>query len=275
MTNLKCLAAGVILSVGFVHVLPDAADTLSKVTGCPLAYVIAMIGSFSVLAVEKAISCALSHREHSLDVLRRTYSGSPLPNDRSLYTGPSEESAETKTMFPIGAMHVHHCAPIVATSNQPILLAYIMEFGILFHSFIIGAGLGVQQNLKEIRVLIVALCVHQFFEGLGLATCIIEANLRKMKSISMLLGFTWTTSIGIAIGICISKIYDPDSLSATLTEGVLNALAAGILIHLALVDLIAEEFNGPGTKGRALLFPQMFCCLFAGALVMNVVAIWA
>lgn len=48
MTLLKSLSAGVIISVGFVHVLPDAEEMLSKITAYPLSYVIAMAGSFMV-----------------------------------------------------------------------------------------------------------------------------------------------------------------------------------------------------------------------------------
>jgi hypothetical protein len=46
---LKCTAAGVIACVGFVHILPDSAELLGRVTTYPLAYVIAMSGAFMLL----------------------------------------------------------------------------------------------------------------------------------------------------------------------------------------------------------------------------------
>ena len=38
--------------------------------------------------------------------------------------------------------------------------------GIVFHSVLIGIGLGViQTELSEVKTLLIAICVHQFFEG--------------------------------------------------------------------------------------------------------------
>lgn len=48
--------------------------------------------------------------------------------------------------------------------------------------------------------------------------------------------------IGIAIGYGISKTYDENSHLALILEGVFNAASAGILIYMALVDLLAVDF---------------------------------
>jgi hypothetical protein len=49
---LKSLAAGVILGVGFVHVLGEAAAQLAELSDYPFAYVIAIIGIFVIVGLK-------------------------------------------------------------------------------------------------------------------------------------------------------------------------------------------------------------------------------
>jgi len=52
---LKCMAAGVIVSIGFIHIMGDAAERLGAVTEYPLAFVVTMIGSFLTLALNQVM----------------------------------------------------------------------------------------------------------------------------------------------------------------------------------------------------------------------------
>lgn len=54
----------------------------------------------------------------------------------------------------------------------------MLEVGIIVHSVIIGLALGASRSVSTIKPLIVALCFHQFFEGMGLGTCISEVGTR-------------------------------------------------------------------------------------------------
>jgi len=87
--------------------------------------------------------------------------------------------------------------------------------------------------------------------------------------------FALTTPVGIGIGIGISRIYDENSPTALIVEGVLNAASAGILIYMALVDLLAADFMSPRIQqsGRLRLRANVFLLLGAG--LMSLVAKWA
>jgi len=184
----------------------------------------------------------------------------------------------------------------------------VAQVGIVFHSVLIGIGLGTTtSSIRNTRTLLVAISVHQFFEGAGLSTCILEAHLERKKNAIMFGLFSITTSVGIAIGtsfflraarssvhfipsahppphphthlpqigIGISEIYDAGSRNAAMIEGVFNAFAAGILIYLALVDILQEEFHRREVKKHRMLQLQMMMCVLLGAGVMSVIAIWA
>lgn len=55
----------------------------------------------------------------------------------------------------------------------------------------------------------------------------------------------------------------------------MHACTTGLLICLALVDMMAEEFHRALVKKDRMLQAQMFVCIFSGAAVMSVLAIWA
>ncbi|KAA8547497.1 hypothetical protein F0562_003926 [Nyssa sinensis] len=118
----------------------------------------------------------------------------------------------------------------------------VLEQGIVVHSVIIGISLGASESPKTIKPLIVALTFHQFFEGIGLGGCISQAKFKPSAVAVMALFFCLTTPVGIVIGIGIANVYKGNSPTALIVEGILNSASAGILIYMALVDLLATDF---------------------------------
>lgn len=422
MHLLKSFSAGIILCVGFVHVLAEANETLEEVVDFPLAFFVAMMGSIIVLALSqvvdglvnsmevaaaaraasrRALSVEMSNLQlqqqqeevgagslgsslktastrivktgiPDIDALaeeQRTGNSTdsdgssdshslaplaigghePLQEQESSETSPggtvrskkppglsitppevtivtvdpSPTAAETKVAYPFitprtaqhfqlsttklvrktsgggfrdtptagdrshahlahAHSHVHgeghnDAAHIVhGFKSRSLVIAYMMEIGIVFHSVLIGIGLGVATaSVQNTRTLLVAISVHQFFEGAGLSTCILEAGLERRKNAMMFALFSVTTSLGVCLGIGLSKIYDEDSRESKLVEGIFNALASGILIYLALVDILQEEFNRRDVKKHKIWQVQMMICVLLGAGVMSVIAIWA
>ncbi|KAF7835690.1 zinc transporter 5 [Senna tora] len=121
----------------------------------------------------------------------------------------------------------------------------VLELGIVVHSVIIGISLGVAQSIDTIKPLLVALSFHQFFEGMGLGGCISQAKFKSRSTAIMASFFSLTTPIGIAIGMGISGVYKENSQTGLIVEGIFNSASAGILIYMALVDLLAADFMNP------------------------------
>lgn len=91
----------------------------------------------------------------------------------------------------------------------------------------------------------------------------------------MALFFSLTTPVGVAIGIGITNVYDDSSPTALVVQGLLNSVAAGILIYMALVDLLAQDFMNPKVQTNTRLFVGANVTLLLGAGVMALLAIWA
>lgn len=91
----------------------------------------------------------------------------------------------------------------------------------------------------------------------------------------MVFFFSVTTPLGIALGMAMSTSYKENSPKALITVGLLNASSAGLLIYMALVDLLAADFMGPRMQGSVKLQLKSYIAVFLGAGGMSLMAKWA
>ncbi|CAK9178071.1 unnamed protein product [Ilex paraguariensis] len=142
--------------------------------------------------------------------------------------------------------HAHGSILFVGDSDSSELLRYrvisqVLELEIIVHSVIIGISLGASETPKTIRPLVAALTFHQFFEGMGLGGCMAQEN----------------------------------NPTALIVEGVLNAASAGILICMALVDLLSADFMNLRMQNNGQLQLKANASLLFGAGFMSLLAKWA
>lgn len=154
----------------------------------------------------------------------------------------------------------------------------ILEFGIIFHSIIIGLNLGVTG--EEFVTLYPVLVFHQSFEGLGIGARMsaipFPPAYRRWLPWTLCALYGLTTPISIAIGLGLTTTYQPNSKTSLIFQGVLNAISAGILIYSSLVELLARDFlfDPDRTKSRARLV-YMVSCTLLGACIMCLIGKWA
>ncbi|XP_059450121.1 zinc transporter 5-like [Corylus avellana] len=270
---IKAFAAGVILSTGFIHVLPDAFESLTS--PCldekpwrtfPFAGFVAMTSAILTLMVD---AFATSY-----------YRSSGFNSGAQGGVEDAEKAGDMHVHAHAHATHAHGPASFVDDCTSLDLLRHrvvsqVLELGIVVHSVIIGISLGASQSPKTIRPLVAALTFHQFFEGMGLGGCISQAKFKIRTTSIMVLFFSLTTPIGIAIGTGISNVYNENSPTALIVEGILNAASAGILIYMALVDLLAVDFMNPRMQANLRLLIGANVSLLVGAGSMSLLAKWA
>ncbi|KAF5474566.1 hypothetical protein F2P56_006455 [Juglans regia] len=257
---IKAFAAGVILATGFIHVLPDAFESLTSpcIGGnpwgkFPFTGFVAMVSAIGTMMME---AFATGYQKRS--ELRKAQ---PVNAD-----GESD-----------GA-HVHGPAFVSEISNSSDLIRHriisqVLELGILVHSVVIGVSLGASESPKTIKPLIAALSFHQFFEGIGLGGCISQAKFKHRTVAIMILFFSLTTPAGIAVGIGISNVYKENSPTALIVQGLLLSGSAGILIYMALVDLLAADFMNPKMLTNFRLQIGANLTLLLGACFMSLLAL--
>lgn len=304
----KAFAAGVILATGFVHMLSDATEALNSPclpefpwSKFPFTGFFAMMAALFTLLLDFV---GTQYYERKQGMNRAV--------DEQARVGTSEEGnvgkvfgeEESGGMHIVG-MHAHaahhrhnhphgdacdgggivkehghdHSHALIAANEETdvrhVVVSQVLELGIVSHSVIIGLSLGVSQSPCAIRPLIAALSFHQFFEGFALGGCISQAQFKASSTTIMACFFALTTPIGVGIGTGIASVYNPYSPGALIAEGILDALSAGILVYMALVDLIAADFLSKRMSCNFRLQLVSYCMLFLGAGLMSSLAIWA
>ncbi|KAJ3098332.1 high-affinity Zn(2+) transporter zrt1 [Phlyctochytrium planicorne] len=173
---------------------------------------------------------------------------------------------------PLSDDHGHHLILL----KEKRVTTYILELGIATHSIIIGLALGVTRG-PEAKTLFAALVFHQFFEGIALSTVVMETQFRRLAvTWGMVLFYVLTTPIGILIGIAINSSYNANARSSLISQGILEALAAGILAYDALVNIIFLHFQSSDVKKmRGWRVGMQVLCLWLGATGMAIIGAWA
>ncbi|XP_074332158.1 zinc transporter 6, chloroplastic [Apium graveolens] len=273
---IKCFAAGVILSTSLVHVLPDAFNALAdcQVSSLhpwkdfPFSGLVTLIGVLMALLVDLTATSHADSGDHATEYkpivaeMKSCCSGKNIERDGDLESDEDRRFREDEMVVKI----------------KQRLVSQVLEIGIIFHSVIIGVTMGMSQNKCTIRPLVAALAFHQIFEGMGLGGCIAQAGFSFGTTAYMCLMFSVTTPMGILLGMLVFFFtgYDDHSTNALILEGLLGSLSSGILIYMALVDLIALDFFHNKLMSSELLLKKVsFLALVLGSTFMSILALWA
>ncbi|CAL5412873.1 unnamed protein product [Camellia sinensis] len=261
----KAFAAGIILATGFMHVLPDSFDMLSS--SClpekpwhkfPFSGFVAMFSAIGTLMVDSIATSLYSQRNRG--------GGGVIPENSEVVVEGGDEEEE------VGGGHDGAAVKEGSQGTQLLryrVVAMVLELRVIVHSIVIGLALGASNNTCTIKPLVAALCFHQMFEGMGLG------EYKLMKKAVMAFFFAVTTPFGIALGMALSNSYRENSPSSLITVGLLNAASAGLLIYMALVDLLAADFMGPKLQASIHLQIKSYVAVLLGAGLMSLMAKWA
>ncbi|KAL8367179.1 hypothetical protein RB599_010264 [Gaeumannomyces hyphopodioides] len=161
---------------------------------------------------------------------------------------------------------------------SPLTTLLILEFGVVFHSILIGLTLAVSG--EEFVILYVVLVFHQTFEGLGLGSrfaIAIWPSGGEWLPYVLSLAYSLSTPIAIAAGLGLRGTLEPKTHTALVVMGVLDAISAGILLYTGLVGLMAHEFllNDRVKHGRSVPNFAAFGCMCLGAALMALLGKWA
>ncbi|KAG8980947.1 high-affinity Zn(2+) transporter zrt1 [Tulasnella sp. 427] len=284
----KYFGSGVIIATAFIHLLAPAFEELGSEClspgwqSYPWASAITMISMFILFLTELF---AFRIGTAKLDALNVKYDphGHELAEagHHSAHGPEAERLAHTKEREVDSSdpeAHDHsRVSEFYRTTFAQIIGVSILEFGVIFHSVLIGLTLAVDEDFK---VLFIVLVFHQTFEGLGLGSRLAYLELPPAWEWARYAGvimYGLTTPLGIAIGLGVRSTYNPGSTTATAVSGCLDAISAGILLYTGLVELLAHEFVFNPEAHRAPLGKLLYSivCMLLGAGLMSLLGRWA
>ncbi|EPS37356.1 hypothetical protein H072_8974 [Dactylellina haptotyla CBS 200.50] len=312
----KYFGSGVIVATAFIHLLAPANEALSNpclndvVTRYPWAEGIALMAVFSLFFVELlATSFATlvnsddghghghSH-SHSHEKHRQT----SLPGEdhlghvRKHQSVENARGAEDSSGGSIDALSVAISTGLPPQTNphdleraleaaedyaSQLISVFIFEFGVVFHSVIIGLTLAVTGD--NFTTLYIVLVFHQTFEGLALGTRLAVVPFSKARRSTpyiMAVVYGLSTPLAIAIGLAARKSYTASGTKAILVQGIFDAISAGILLYTGLIELMAHEFLfsetfRPVKRGKRRRLFAAYACMMLGAGLMALLGYWA
>lgn len=304
----KYFGSGVILSTAIVHLLEPAADgeigpanTVSK-GGCvsdawadyPYAFGICLASLFFTFLLELVAfrfglafvgrglasiypSPGVSLRPDMTPVNQNFRAGQDVQTSIENSKVLDLDQPQAVSSLPADDEHYHDTSEAIPPSAQIIAVA-ILEFGILFHSVIIGMTIALSAP-NQFNTLFIVIIFHQAFEGLGLGTRLSFLQLPPSWQWAPVAGsfaYSIATPLGMSIGLGARASISMTSTNAAIASGILDSISAGILLYSGTVQLIAAEF---------ILSPYYHTCswkklifvltsFLAGGSIMSLLAKW-
>lgn len=281
----RYFGAGVIMATAFIHLLDPAYQAIGPQT-C-----VGMTGGWASYSWCPAIVLTSVMMIFLLDFGAERY----IEIKYGVHSEQDIQTAKHADSDAQGSLQIHRASIAVAyekgfheydpdaddaareqSFRQQIAAFLILEFGVIFHSVIIGLNLGVAGS--KFATLYVVLVFHQSFEGLGIGARMSVIPFKPGSWLPWILcsAYGLTTPIAIAIGLGLRTTYNSGSFTANVVSGVFDSMSAGILLYTGLVELLARDFlfNPLRTKNnRRLAF--MIGCVFLGAGLMALLGKWA
>lgn len=293
----KYFGSGVIIATAFIHLLAPGVEELSSpclnenFKNYPFALAFSMIAMFVLFFVELMsfrIGAGLASKlaydphlgghhhanEHAIPRAGVVPSAAEQGDEQTGQNGSPDMIEKADSDEEVGIVDPNQAGLSAAASE--ILGVMILEFGVIFHSVIIGITLG---TTNDFTTLFIVLIFHQAFEGLGLGTRLAVLPLPKKSWIPFIggLAYAWVTPIGIAIGLGVRHSYNEDSATANYVTGTFDSVSSGILLYTGLVELLAHEFIF-NEKMRTAPLGKVLLSVFEmllGAGLMALLGYWA
>ncbi|KAH7460652.1 Zinc-regulated transporter 2 [Phytophthora ramorum] len=287
MEAIRAFSFGVVLATGLIHMVNEGVEKLRDEAlgsiveeyGClGLAFVLITLMLLHFIECESVVffgsqGSTLHGHGHSHGQSNDHANGHE--SDDSVRDPTSTRSVDFHALQPTDSP-----TPGKANDHGPNvqrkIATIIFEAGVIFHSVIVGLDLGVTTG-TEFKTLLIALCFHQFFEGVAIGSAALASIKSRNKLFMINLAFAITTPIGQVIGIGIRNSYSSESTTALWVQGVFDCVAGGILLYTGLVELLTynmttnQKFLTRSTSQRFTLYIS----LWMGAALMALIGRWA
>ncbi|KAF1848755.1 Zip-domain-containing protein [Cucurbitaria berberidis CBS 394.84] len=277
---LKQFGTGIVISTAFIHLFTHAQLMFAneclgalEYEGTPAA--IFMAGLFLSFLVDYLGARFVQWRQN-----KHVDASIEVPNASSdEKSGASSGSTTPPNEFnhDHGIPHVHG-AVRTATPMEEKINVMNLEAGIIFHSILIGVTLVVASDRFFITLFVVIL-FHQMFEGIALGTCIAElpkVAASTLQKCIMAGTFALITPIGMAIGVGVLDQFNGNDPNTIVAIGTLDALSAGILAWVGIVEMLARDWMGGKLSNAGLT--RTACAMLAlvsGLVLMSFLGKWA
>lgn len=264
----NCFSAGVLLSAGVVHMIPNAAATCKVVSEeAPIASLIFGVGFFSVLSAEVlAIYLSGSGRKHAYtrvgrenEIVSSSAAGIELTSVVRRKKSDTEDEADVEEEEVDG----HSAGELVGREGMGLLTSLVLLAVLSLHSIMDGLVIGVGTEFP--MTLFLAVFLHKVFGAFALGISLVKSKMfekQRKLFVASVLSFSLSTPLGILLGM------KAGSMLGGFGECLFVALASGTFVYVSLLELLAKEME------QHKLGPSKLLATIAGFVFMSVIGLF-
>jgi len=147
---------------------------------------------------------------------------------------------------------------------------FIFVIALSIHSFLEGLGMAALTNEERVIKFTIGLLAHKWLEAFALGVSVLKASFKSVYSFGLISVYSILTPLGIGVGMAIQSLLDENNKAALNNASVvLNGLASGSFLFVACIEMIPPEFH---KKNKHTVFK--FITMVFGFAIMAVVTIF-
>jgi len=121
-------------------------------------------------------------------------------------------------------------------------IPYMLFVVLGLESAVSGCALGFQNTFMEVLVLCIAIASHIWAEAFTLCTALLKAKVSDGNAFKAMVVYSFITPLSTLLGMVLAIFLTGVFLEVL--SSVLIALAAGVFVYVATIEIMAEEFGG-------------------------------
>ncbi|XP_038597301.1 zinc transporter ZIP2 isoform X1 [Tachyglossus aculeatus] len=156
--------------------------------------------------------------------------------------------------------------PLPAPARGP-LRALVLLLSLSLHSLFEGLAVGLQPTVLTTLQLCLAVLAHKGLVVFGVALQLVREGTGPRWALLCVLLLALMTPLGLALGLAVAG--GPLGRTRMLTQAVLEGVAAGTFLYVTFLEVLPQALASPES---AL---AKWCCVAGGFAFMAIVAVWA
>lgn len=262
---LSCFSGGVFLATTLLTLLPEAREAMEEVTTeeFPFTELLAAAGFLLILFIENVANAVFHRRQKNKSLsngdTKPVAREKPLENGHSSYqdgnvviyttsNGDNKSSDLEATSNSGQESNTSDLNPEVHITDQKNTIRdVVLMLALSVHMVFDGLGIGLMDEDSKVWSVLVTVSIHRvlIFFSIGLTLCSTNTKLRFIVSMVYM---SLVSVLGLGIGIAVTS--QGESKAVALVSAVLQGIAVGTFLYVAICEILVKEFESFPSKHR-------------------------
>ncbi|KAJ8949988.1 hypothetical protein NQ318_002398 [Aromia moschata] len=252
------LGGGVLLCTTFIHLVPEVSEHLEEFdfandVDIPFAELLMCIGFLTMYFVEECVHLYLNRRgnREDLNSLRRSLSVrrgelENIGNRDSLESIESQQKIKPSPEHHVhqghhGHSHIDHSHLMLDYSEHStmvIIRGFLVVLALSVHEFFEGLAVGLEGSEGNVWYMFGAVSAHKMVIAFCIGVELVSSGLRTLFVIIYVFTFAVVSPLGIGIGMIVTSL---EHGSADLASVILQGMASGTLTYVVFFEILQGD----------------------------------